>query len=96
MMNPFDAEHPLVIPMDLPSPHQAPRGPMTRARARALETEVNSFLFELHSNSRESWVLPQTKILCIFRYEENDHGEIKTETQAPKEKEEESHGKRQE
>ena len=26
-----DAEHPMVIPMDLPSPHQEPRGPMTRA-----------------------------------------------------------------
>ena len=32
----LDAEHPKVIPMDLPSPHQASRGPMTRARARAL------------------------------------------------------------
>nr|XP_020187250.1 basic proline-rich protein-like [Aegilops tauschii subsp. strangulata] len=69
---------------------------MTRARARAIENEVNSFLFELHSNSHESWVLPQTEILCIFRYEEDDRGETKTETQAPKEKkEEENHGKGQ-
>ena len=31
------AEHPTVIPMDLPSSYEVPRGPMTRARARALE-----------------------------------------------------------
>ena len=61
---------------------------MTRACARAIENEVNSFLFELHSNSRESWVLPQTEMLCIFRYEENDHDEASAETRAPMEKEE--------
>ena len=37
-----DAEHPTVIPMDLPLPPQVPSGPMTQARARALETEVTS------------------------------------------------------
>ena len=42
-----DAEHPSVIRMDLPSPHQVPRGPMTRARARALETEVTSLLSDI-------------------------------------------------
>ena len=69
---------------------------MTRARARAIEIEVNSFLLELHSNSHESWVLPQTEVLCIFRYEENDCDEAKMETQVTKEKkEEESHGKHQ-
>ena len=40
-----DAEHPKVIPMDLPSSHQVPSGPMTRSRARALETEVSSLGF---------------------------------------------------
>ena len=39
-----DVEHPKVIPMDLPSSHQVPTGPMTRSRARALETEVTSLL----------------------------------------------------
>ena len=42
-----DAEHPKVIPMDLPSSHQVTSGPMTRAAARALETKVNSLLSEL-------------------------------------------------
>ena len=31
-----DAEHSKVIPMDLPSSHQVPSGPMTRACARSL------------------------------------------------------------
>nr|XP_020163657.1 uncharacterized protein LOC109749076 [Aegilops tauschii subsp. strangulata] len=40
-----DAEHPSIIPMDTTPTHQAPCGPMTRARARAIENEVNSLLF---------------------------------------------------
>ena len=32
-----DAEHPSIIPMDSTSTHPTPRGPMTRARARALD-----------------------------------------------------------
>ena len=42
-----DVEHPSVIPMDLPSSHQAPRGPMTRARTRAPDTEVTSLLSDI-------------------------------------------------
>ena len=42
-----DAEHPMFIPMDLSSSHQVPRGPMTRAQARALETEVTYFLSDM-------------------------------------------------
>ena len=63
-----DAEHPKVIPMDLSSSHQVPSGPMTRARARALETEVTSLLSELPLSIYETWLLPQTETLCILRY----------------------------
>ena len=42
-----DAEHPKVIPMDLPTSPTTPLGPMTRARAKAIEHKVNSLLFEL-------------------------------------------------
>ena len=63
-----DAEHPKVIPMDLSSSHQVPSGPMTRARARALETEVTSLLSELPLSIHETWLLPQTETLCILRY----------------------------
>ena len=68
-----DAEHSKVIPMDLPSPHQVPSGPMTRARARALETEVTSLLSDFHFDSHETWLLPHMDTLCILRY----HGEAK-------------------
>ena len=43
-----DAEHSKVIPMDLPSSHQVPNGPMTLSRAIALETEVTSLLSHFH------------------------------------------------
>ena len=36
-----DAEHPKVIPMDLPTSPMTPLGPMTRARAKAIEDKVN-------------------------------------------------------
>ena len=54
--SPTDAEHPSVIPMDLPSSLQAPRGPMTRARARALETEVTSLLNDISYDPLETWL----------------------------------------
>ena len=43
----YDSDHPKVIPMDLALSHQVPSRPMTRARARALETEVTSLLSQL-------------------------------------------------
>ena len=45
----FDAEHPKAIPMDLPTSPTTPLGPMTRARARAIENEVNSLLVDGYS-----------------------------------------------
>ena len=69
-----DAEHPKVIPMDLPSSHQVTSGPMTRARARALETKVNSLLSELPLSMHENWLLPQVETLCVIRCLEEGHG----------------------
>ena len=42
-----DAEHPNIIPMDLPTSPTTPLGPMTRARAKAIEDKVNSLLSKL-------------------------------------------------
>lgn len=55
---------------------------MTRARARAIETEVNSFLSELPLDSHENWLLPQRETLCILRYHGEDHEEARRGTQA--------------
>ena len=46
---------------------------MTRARARALETEVTSLLSHFHFDAHETWLLPHTDTLCMLRY----HGEAK-------------------
>ena len=60
-----DAEHPKVIPMDLPLSHQVPSRPITRARARALETEVASLLSHFHFDAHETgYYLIQT--LCAY------------------------------
>ena len=65
----IDAEHPSIIPMDSTATHPTPQGPMTRARARALETEVTSLLSQFPFDSHETWLLPQTETLCILRYQ---------------------------
>src|SRR3954463_9848912 len=61
--------------MDLPSYHQVPKGPMTRARARALETEVTSLLSQFHFDTHETWILPQMETLCVLRYRGVSHGD---------------------
>ena len=69
---------------------------MTRVRARVIETEVDSFLFELHSNSHESWVLPQTEVLCILRYQGDDRETVRTKTPASTEQEKEERDEKNE
>ena len=63
--------------MDLPSSHQVPSGPMTRSRARALETEVTSLLSQFYFDDLEPWLLPQTETLCKLRYQGVSHGDAK-------------------
>ena len=72
-----DAEHPTIIPMDASTSPTTPLGPMTRACARALETEVTSLLSQLPLESHETWLLPQTETLCILRYQGVSHGEAR-------------------
>ena len=74
-----DVEHPSIIPMDSTSTHPTPRGPMTRARARAIQSEVNSLLVELPFDPLETWLLPQTEMLCVLRYQESNQGEVTTQ-----------------
>ena len=76
-----DAEHSKVIPMDLPSCHQVPSGPMARARARALEIEVTSLISHFHFDAHETWLLPHTDTMCIARYrgEAKEQGEEEEE-----------------
>jgi hypothetical protein len=49
-------------------------GPMTRARARAIDTEVNSLLSQIPLNTSETWMLPQVETLCVIRYQDEEDG----------------------
>src|SRR6187401_1005258 len=63
----LDTVYPRAITMDPSSPHQVPKGPMTRARARAFETEVTSLLSLHLLGSLETRLLPSSETLCILR-----------------------------
>ena len=69
-----DAEHPFLIPMDVPTSPSTPLGPMTRPRAKAIEDKVNSLLSELPLPTYETWLLPHAETLCVIRYLEEGHG----------------------
>ena len=63
--------------MDPTTSPTTPLGPMTRARARALETEVTSLLSHFHFDTHETRLLPHTDTLCMLKY----HGEAKGQGQ---------------
>ena len=83
----------MVIPLDLPSSHQEPKGPMTRARARALETKVTSFLSDITYDPLETWLLPQSRMLCMIRYQEDPPEDAREDGKVPKFTEEENQQK---
>ena len=65
---------------------------MTRARARALETEVTSLLSDISYDPLETWLLPQSGMLCMLRYQgtnleeataQDGHQEQEEELQSP-------------
>ena len=89
-----DGEHPKIIPMDLTSSHQEARGPMTRARARALENEVTSFLSDITYDPLETWLLPKSDMLCMIRCQEEPPEDAREDGQAVKSMDEENQRKR--
>ena len=74
----------MVIPMDLPTSPKAPSGPMTRAHARALETEVTSLLSDIPYDPLETWLLPKSEMLCMIRYQEDHPEDAREDGQVPK------------
>ena len=69
-----DVEHPSLIPMDVPTSPSTPLGPMTRARAKSIEDKVNLLLSESSFSTCETWLLPQTCVLCMSSNQEEGHG----------------------
>ena len=61
---------------------------MTRARARALETEVTSLLSDISYDPLETWLLPKSAMLCMIRYQEDPPEDAHEDGQDPKSKEE--------
>ena len=53
--------------MDVPTSPSTPLGPMTRARAKAIEDKVNSLLSELSLPTHETWLLPHSETLCVIK-----------------------------
>ena len=66
-----------VIHMDSTTTHQAPRGTMSRARACAMETEVNSLHYEIDMDMDGTWMLPHQSVPCVTRYEDELRQEVK-------------------
>ena len=58
---------------------------MTRACARALQTEVTSLLSQVHFDAHETWLLPQTETLCILMCQGVSHEEAKEQGESEEE-----------
>ena len=80
--------------MDAPTPPMTPLGPMTRARAKAIEDKVNSLLSELPLYMHETWLLPKSEVLCMIRYQEGPPEDAREDVQAAKSMDEQNQRKR--
>ena len=67
---------------------------MTRARARALENEVTSFLSDITYNPLETWLLPKSDMLCMIRCQEEPPEDAREDGQAAKFMDEENQRKK--
>ena len=83
-----DAEHPTFIPMYTPTTLQDPREHKTRPKLDTIGHKVNSLLFEPSLSIRETWILPQTCVLCMTRNQEEDHGQEGEDTKREEREEE--------
>ena len=67
---------------------------MTRARARALENEVTSFLSDITYDPLETWLLPKSDMLCMITCQEEPPEDAREDGQAAKSMDEENQQKR--
>ena len=52
-------------------PNEVRIGPMTRARAKLLEQQVNSLLLDYDVSDYESFILPKSMHVCILKFVDN-------------------------
>ena len=63
----------MITPMyTMTTPH-APRGYTMRPRLYAIGRKVNSLLSELSLSTCETWLLPQTCVMCMTKNQEGYH-----------------------
>ena len=54
-------------------PDPQPSGPMTGAKSKALQQQVNTLLSHSDLNSNLDGMLFTSSVLCLIRYEREDH-----------------------
>ena len=74
--------------MYIPTTLQAPRIHKTRPQVYAIGHKVNSLLSESSLSTCETWLLPQTCVLCMTRNQEEDHGQDGEDTKRTEQEEE--------
>src|SRR3954466_14289571 len=69
------------------NPNEIRIGPITRARAKLIEQQVNSLLIDSDVLFGEDFILPKSLYVCMIRYHEEDKAQG-GEVQVPGEEEE--------
>ena len=66
------------------TPAHVINGPITRSRAKKLQQEVHTLLYEIYFNTNENYILPMCCTLIVLRYieEENDESDLEEQTSA--------------
>jgi hypothetical protein len=65
--------------MTMPAPTASPTtlpistGPITRSRAKNIQQEVHTLLYEFQLNSNDNFMLPKSCMLILLRYVEENH-----------------------
>jgi len=67
-----------------PTPAHVVNGPITRSRAKKLQQEVHTLLYEIYVNINENYILHKCCTLIVLRYieEENDESDPEERTSA--------------
>jgi hypothetical protein len=60
-------------PVTSPTLSPAPKGHITRSRAKKIQQEVHALLYEFQLNTNDNFMLPKSCMLILLRYVEKNH-----------------------
>jgi hypothetical protein len=65
----------MIMPAPTASPTTFPisNGPITRSRAKKIQQEVHTLLYEFQFNTNDNFMLPKSCMLILLRYVEENH-----------------------